>query len=451
MLRFILILSLYTFACSSVNATPDFLAPINEQKIQKLLNNWRASSGIPGATLSIYTPSQQKLFTFSSGTTQKYGGTSINKNTLFQAGSITKSFTSVIILKLESEGKLNINDPITRYLPQYPQWSNVTIRQLLNHTSGIANYTSTGQFNSIRKATPKATFTPAELVRMAGSRRLFPPGKGWKYSNTNYVLAGMIIEKVTGTPINQVMNNYIHNDRTVNLPNTFYFTEQYPSAYLARMAHGYNAENVDVTQHDMSWASTAGAIVTTSEDLLTWWYDLLQGKILSEIQLQKMLSLVCEGRTPDCRSGEPIRHIRSGEVGYGYGLGIIQVSSGSSSIGPVWWHNGTTAGYRAAVMWFPQSDVYLSLTINQGPGYLLKPTIPIIRNVMAVILNQNSSPFSQAVKTKVKKAKRTAHHIIQPTKKAKPKVNKGGRKTKHVVNHTKNTKAKKSRANAKKI
>jgi D-alanyl-D-alanine carboxypeptidase len=420
MLRLLMIACLFTLTSTSVQATPDLVPPVNDQKIQKILNNWRASSGIPGAALSIYTPNHDEPLTFASGTTQAHGVVPITKKTLFQAGSITKSFTSMIILKLEAEGKLNINDPITRYLPQYPQWNTVTIRQLLNHTSGIPNYTNTGQFNKIRKETPKAGFTPAQLVSMAGSRKLFSPGKGWKYSNTNYVLAGMIIEKVTGSSAHEIMDHYIHSAASVNLLNTYYFTGQYPEAYLSRMAHGYNGNGEDVTYNDMSWASTAGAIVTTSEDLLSWWYDLLQGKILPQTQLQKMLSLVCEGRTADCVSGQPIPHIKNGEVGYGYGLGIIQMSSGSSSIGPVWWHNGTTAGYRAIVMWFPKSDIYMALTINQGAGYLLKPTIPIIRNVMGVLLADNKPSFTQAVSTRVKTVThRVTHRVHRHSKKPK--------------------------------
>jgi D-alanyl-D-alanine carboxypeptidase len=415
--RLLFIFSVSVLTWTSAYATPDLVPPVNEQKIQKLLDHWRASSGIPGAALSIYTPNHEQPLTFSSGTSQSHGGTAINKKTLFQAGSITKSFTSMIILKLESEGKLNINDPITRYLPQYPHWNNVTIRQLLNHTSGIPNYTNTGRFNQIRKATPLAGFTPTQLVSMAGSRMLFSPGKGWKYSNTNYVLAGMIIEKVTGAPVNSIMNEYIHNSTAIDLLNTFYFTEKYPGSYLSRMAHGYNGNGEDVTSHDMSWASTAGAIVTTSEDLLAWWYDLLQGKILPKAQLEKMLSLVCEGRTSNCRSGQPIPHLKNGEAGYGYGLGIIEMSSGSSTIGPVWWHNGTTAGYRAIVMWFPNSDIYMALTINQGAGYLLKPTIPIVRNVLAVLLSDTKPTFAHAVRTRVKTVTRTVTRIVHRHKK----------------------------------
>lgn len=418
MLKTLLSLSVLLLTSSFAYATPDLLPPVNGKKIQKLLDHWRASSGIPGAALSIYTPNHDEPLTYSSGTSLLHGGAPINNKTLFQAGSITKSFTAMVILKLEAEGKLNIDDPITRYLPQYPQWHNVTIRQLLNHTSGISNYTSTALFNKIRKETPQAGFTPEQLVKMAGSRMLFEPGQGWKYSNTNYILAGMIIERVTGSSTHDIMNQFLRTSDKVNLFNTHFFSGLYPSSTIAQMAHGYNSTGKDVTYDNMSWASTAGAIVTTSEDLLSWWYDLLQGKILPQSALHKMLTLVCEGRTTSCRAGTPMQHLRDGQSGYGYGLGIIQMSSGSSAIGPVWWHNGTTAGYRAIVMWFPKSDIYMALTINQGPGYLLKPTLPLVRNVVAVLLTDANPTFVSAVKHKVKKF---SHSVKRKKKKKKKK------------------------------
>lgn len=439
-LRLAMILICYSLSISTAFAIPDFVPPVNEQKIQKLLNNWRASSGIPGAALSIYTPNHPEPMTFASGTSQFHGGNSISKNTLFQAGSITKSFTSMIILKLEAQGKLSIDDPITKYLPQYPQWDNVTIRQLLNHTSGIPNYTNTARFNQIRKDTPQQGFTPDQLVKMAGSHRLFAPGKGWKYSNTNYVLAGMIIEKVSGTPLNQIMHQYLHNNPQMNLMNTYYYTGLYPDSYLSRMAHGYTSAGKDVTTQDISWAHAAGAIVTTSEDLLAWWYDLMTGSILPQPQLQEMMSLVCEGRTPGCRSGEPISHLRSGDIGYGYGLGIIETSSGSNAIGPVWWHNGTTAGYRAIVMWFPKSDIYVSLTINQGAGYLLKPTIPLVRNLMSVLMYDANPSLAQSINTRVKnrakKIKSKVQHLAHRHKKPRKNQIATKKKPAHVVQST---------------
>jgi D-alanyl-D-alanine carboxypeptidase len=408
-MRYLLLFVLIFFNfCVYADNTND--TNIKQQQIQKILSDWRARAAIPGAVLSIYLPDHQFPLNFSSGTTVYGSGGELGNNTLFQAGSITKSFTSTIILQLESEGKLNIDDPITKYLPQYPQWQNITIRQLLNHTSGIFNYTEAGAFNQIRTTQPRAEFTPELIVRIASQHsNYFPPGRGWKYSNTNYVLAGMIIQKVTGQPIDQFMNQCLHSNLHLNLPNTYYLSGIYTNNTVARMAHGYSCSGADVTSDNMSWANTAGAIVTTSQDLLTWWRGLFKGNILPEQQMSEMMSLVCESSSISCRVGEPISHLSDGEIGKGYGLGIIQSSYGSERMGTVWWHNGSTRGYKAVVMWFPKSDIFLALTINRDPGYLLKPDLPIIRNVMDVLIPNAEWHLAHP--------KPTHHFLPQKTKK----------------------------------
>lgn len=402
------LLCISTPVLAQVNPNP----PIYQHEIQQILSNWRARSGIPGAALSIYLPDHTYPITISSGSTQYRGGESIDSNTLFQAGSITKSFTSMIILELESEGKLNINDPITDYLPQYPRWQGVTIRELLNHTSGIFNYTEAGQFNLIRKDNPEQGFTPEQLVQLAAEHRdYFYPGQGWKYSNTNYVLAGMIIQKITGEPAATVMNDYLRSNTHLDLLNTYYLSGIYPGGFLSRMAHGYNSQGHDVTYDNMSWAYTAGAIVTTTQDLLTWWHDLFQGHILPQDQLNQMMSLVCEASSPECRSGQNIPPLQDGMVGHGYGLGVIGTSYGVENLGPVWWHNGSTAGYKAIVMWFPKSDVYVALTINRDPGYLLRPDLPVIREVMDVLTPDAEWHLAHARPRVEISKKRYVHHI----------------------------------------
>ncbi len=380
--RVILLLFLTVNAQAGTN-----LDHLQQVQIQKSLDHWRARAGIPSATLSILLPSNSRPITFTSGTTAYVKGERPKTDTLFQAGSITKSFTSTIILRLEAEGKLKIDDPITNYLPQYPRWHNVTIRELLNHTSGIFNYTEAGAFNSTHKHQPQKNYTPEEIVGIASQHRnYFPPGHGWKYSNTNYVLAGMIIQKVMREPIEIVMNHYLHGSSKLNLAHTFYLARMYTTAFISKMAHGYSSDGHDVTADNMSWANTAGAIVTTSEDLLTWWHGLFKNNILPPQQLAEMMNLVCEGSSQSCRPGKYMPHLSGNSVGKGYGLGIIQSAYGSSRIGTVWWHNGSTKGYKAIVMWYPKSNIYMALEINRDPGYLLKPNLPTIQHILNVLL-----------------------------------------------------------------
>jgi D-alanyl-D-alanine carboxypeptidase len=247
----------------------------------------------------------------------------------------------------------------------------------------------------IRKKNPQAVFTPEEIVRLASQHRnYFPPGHGWKYSNTNYVLAGMIIQKVMKQPVEVVMNHYLHGGSKLNLANTFYLARMYTAGFIARMAHGYSSDGHDVTRNNMSWANTAGAIVTTSEDLLTWWHGLFRNNILPPQEMAQMMSLVCEGTSKSCVPGEHIPHLYDDEVGKGYGLGIIQSAYGSSKIGTVWWHNGSTKGYKAIVMWYPKSNIYMSLIINRDPGYLLKPNLPAIRRILNILMSDTGGTLT---------------------------------------------------------
>lgn len=391
---------------------------VQARQIQLLLDNWRARSGIPGATLSIYLPDKNFPMTYVSGRTTISGQERIGEDSLFQAGSITKSFTATIILQLEALGKLHLDDPITEYLPQFPQWQNITIRQLLNHTSGIFNYTETGTFHQIRKLNPEAEFTPEQIIHMASAHHsYFAPGRGWKYSNTNYVLAGMIIETVTGKPIADVMDEYLHGGMRVNLINTYYLPRFYPAQVMAHMAHGYSGQGIDVTTDNMSWAGSAGAIVTTTQDLLNWWRALFEGSLLPDAQLKEMMDLVCTGHAPGCKPGEPIAHLQAHDANKGYGLGVAQTAFGSERIGTVWWHNGSTAGYKAIVMWFPQNKIYLALTINRDPGYLLKPDLPIFRGILNALIPaaqwsiQHSHPKHKPLNTVRKKVKQLQQNI----------------------------------------
>ena len=324
----------------------------------------------------------------------------------------------MIILQLVAQGKISLDDTITKYLPQYTRWHNVTVRELLNHTSGIFDYTKTARFQKIRKDNPKAQITPEQMVLMAGMQpNYFPPGRGWKYSNTNYVLAGMIIEKVTHQSASAIINYYLREMQDLKLPNTFYLPGRYAPSAIIRMAHGYDMDGVDVTANNMSWAYTAGALVFTTNDLITWWQSLFQGRILPNKQLAQMMSLVCEhtSKKNDCIAGQPAPHLEAWQIDTRYGLGITQLASGSSEIGTIWWHNGSTQGYKAIVMWLPKHNIYMSLMIDRDPGYLLTPKLPIIRNILHILLtgNYNYIPTTVAIHHVRHHQPKQRHHKIK--------------------------------------
>ncbi|MEX0135212.1 beta-lactamase family protein [Bacillus nitratireducens] len=250
----------------------------------------------------------------------------------FRIGSVTKTFTATVVLQLAGENRLNLDDSIEKWLPGVIQGNGyddkqITIRQLLNHTSGIAEYTRSKDFNLMDT---KKSYTAEELVKMGISLSPdFAPGKGWSYSNTGYVLLGILIEKVTGNSYAEEIENRIIEP--LELSNTFLpgNSNVIPGTKHAR---GYfqpdgASEPKDVTYYNPSMGSSAGDMISTADDLNKFFSYLLGGKLLKEQQLKQMLTTVSTGEA---------------ELGR-YGLGIYETKlpNGVS----IWGHGGSIPGF----------------------------------------------------------------------------------------------------------
>ncbi|MGG2091541.1 serine hydrolase domain-containing protein [Bacillus sp. S13(2024)] len=250
----------------------------------------------------------------------------------FRIGSVTKTFTATVVLQLAGENRLNLDDSIEKWLPGVIQGNGyddkqITIRQLLNHTSGIAEYTRSKDFNMMDT---KKSYTAEGLVKMGISMPPdFAPGKSWSYSNTGYVLLGILIEKVTGNSYAEEIENRIIEP--LELSDTFLpgNSSVIPGTKHAR---GYiqldgASEPKDVTYYNPSMGSSAGDMISTADDLNKFFSSLLGGKLLKEQQLKQMLTTVPTGRT---------------EID-GYGLGIYETKlpNGVS----IWGHGGGIPGF----------------------------------------------------------------------------------------------------------
>ena len=329
--------------------------------IQKIIDDHRLKYQIPGIEVSISCPGENLPRDFVSGTTTINGESPLKADNLFQIGSETKSFTATILLQLEGQGLLSIEDPVSKWLPQLlPAWKNTTIKQLLNHTSGLFNYTESEDFLAIvQNSGFTIQFTPDELVNFAANKPpYFEPGHGWHYSNTNYVLAGMVNSAVTGNTVEQEMNHRLFEP--LHLSNTYYLSRAYDDDILLRMAHGYMTESnetpIDTTQFNISWADSAGAIISTSHDTAIWLRKLLFAKSLLPYQQRKeLMSLV------DIENGQPLPR-SSQKNGYGLAIGHGFDASGHE----YWVHGGNTPGYDANMAWLSCQDVVLTTIINRN-------------------------------------------------------------------------------------
>ena len=250
----------------------------------------------------------------------------------FRIGSVTKTFTATVVLQLAGENRLNLDDSIEKWLPGVIQGNGydakqITVRQMLNHTSGIAEYSKSKEADFTN---PKRMYTAEELVKIGLSAPPdFAPGTGWSYSNTGYVLLGMLIEKVTGNSYAEEIENRIIEP--LELSNTFLpgNSSVIPGTNHAR---GYvqpdgASELKDVTYYNPSAGSSAGDMISTADDLNKFFSYLLGGKLLKEQQLKQMLTTVPTGIA---------------EIGR-YGLGIYETKlpNGVS----IWGHSGGIPGF----------------------------------------------------------------------------------------------------------
>jgi D-alanyl-D-alanine carboxypeptidase len=291
-------------------------------------------------------------------------------DSLWQIGSNTKAFTTTIVLQLEAEGKLSIGQTVGRWLPQYPAWKHVTIRRLLNMTSGIPTYDSVPNMLRDYAKNPRRDFTIAQLIAYVypGNAHAPPPTTGWNYSNTNYLLAELIIERASkDTYTDQLDRRLLRSN--IGLASSFYAGERYPPALVRRTIPGYlftRADDAalaplfgkDVRDFSVSWLRAAGGIVSTPEDLTRWARALYAGPMLSPKQRAELLGIV------SLKTGKPIAKTSLQDPG-GFGLGVGQTTT--TQMGTVWSYEGSTFGYRVLHFYFPLQDAAIAFGLNSHP------------------------------------------------------------------------------------
>lgn len=271
-------------------------------------------------------------------------------DTKFRIGSLTKAFTSMLVLQLVQQGKLKLDGEITDYLPEYPkkQGSKVSIHQLLTHTSGIPDY---GEFPNYRDLS-RNPFTPESLIRLfADSALRFEPGSKFSYSNSGYFLLGMIIERVTGKPYEQVLHENILNP--LKMMNSGYDRQD---TILKKRARGYEKKAslyVNAPYLDMSLPYSAGSLFSTVEDLYLWDQALYSDTLLPK-------------QTRDCMFRAYIPAYGKG-YGYGWVIGNDAVGNSNDSV-MVIEHGGTISGFSALISRIPSGRHLIVLLSNSRPA-----------------------------------------------------------------------------------
>ncbi|WP_018352671.1 serine hydrolase domain-containing protein [Longispora albida] len=353
----------------------DGTAARKRPELQKAMQDI-AASGFTGVQLRVRD--QRGEWAGSAGVRELGGTARPSVNGRFRVGSVTKTFTATVVLQLVAEGRIGLDTPVAGLLPEFALDRRITVRMLLQHTSGIFNFT--GEYLPDGTVVPGIvsagkewvstrfrTYTDEELVRFALSHQpRFEPGASWSYSNTNYVLAKLLIERVSGRSYATETHRRIIQPlglRGTFVPGTS--TEipgQHAHAYYSYEENG-EQKTVDVSSQNPSWISAAGDMISTTEDLGTFVSALMRGRLLP-------LSLVAEMRTPD-----PV-------AGYGYGLFVLDGVTPSPFPQPsckvtLVTHNGGVQGYGTLMYSTPDGRRTLTASLTyvdnasgsmQGPG-----------------------------------------------------------------------------------
>ena len=282
--------------------------------------------GVTGAEAAVQDGHRTRVTR--SGTGDLATGKPFPRNGSFRAGSVTKTFVATVVLQLSAEGRVRLDAPVEQYLPGLLPDRRITVRHLLQHTSGLYNYTR--DFAGVDPETLRHRGAdPAELVAMALKHPpLFAPGTRWSYSNTNYIVAGMIAERFTGHALGDEITRRIA--RPLGLRDT-YLPRRSDERLPAPHAVGYTpigGKLVDFSDFDATIAWAAGGLVSTPEDLDRFYGALLGGRLLRPAELAEMRRTV-----PADEIGVP---------GARYGLGLASLTL---SCGDFWGHEGGVTGF----------------------------------------------------------------------------------------------------------
>lgn len=315
-------------------------------RIDSVVNAQLTQSGAPAASVAV-SRGGELLMARGFGYQNLETGTLASAETIFRIGSITKQFTAALIMQLVEQGRIGLDDELTKYLPDYPtQGNRVTIRHLLTHTSGIKSYTGLGP--KFWAESSRLDLSDEQMLALFKDQPFdFKPGERYLYNNSAFYLLGMIAAKVSGTPYPDLLKQRLLDP--LGLASTSYCDDRAilphrASGYEVRLGKPYNSVPLS-----LNVPGAAGAMCSTVLDLLAWQRALNAGKAVTAASLTQM-------RTPAT--------LNDGKAtSYGFGLGIGSLE-GHRSVS----HSGGINGFASWLGYFPDDDVTVAVLTNSGSG-----------------------------------------------------------------------------------
>jgi D-alanyl-D-alanine carboxypeptidase len=322
-----------------------------EDRLQRVLDNQRRAFGIPGLGAAVLFADGTR-WSGGSGSAQLEGSREASGDTPFVVGSVSKTFVAATIMQLAEEGVLGLDDRLSRWLPDYPRAAQITLRQLLMHTSGEFNYFEHPTYNRRVFGEPAHEWTPDEILTTFRAAPYFAPGTGYHYSNTGFVILGLVVEAATGNSLGDEYRQRFFEP--LDMADTFFQGDGPPpsraaSGYLVgqggpRLISDGTDYRPTTSAATVAWA--AGAVVASASDLATWADALYGGGLLEPESLAQMTDF----------TANPY-------AGGAYGLGTrTRIISGRRVIG----HTGSLRGFAASMWHFPHEGITVVVLSNRG-------------------------------------------------------------------------------------
>ena len=355
-----------------------------KKELQAKLDEWHKAGKFPGATIGIALPNGES-FGLAVGYSNRDTKTPMRADDRMLAGSVGKTVAAATALQLVKEGRIGLDDKVEKYLgreawfSRLPNAKDITVRQLMNHTSGLVRYEFKDEFTKFLTANPMKVWTPEErLAYLLDEKPPFEAGKGWDYSDTNYIVLGMIIEKVTGRKF------YDEANRRVIKPLKLKDTIPQEGPVIKGVVQGYAGagnpfggkdamiENGKfVINPQLEW--TGGGYASTAHDLARWAKMMYEGKAYDPSLL------------PDVLNGVAAPMLGR-ETKYGLGVIIRQTQAGTS-----YGHSGFFPGYLTDIMYFPEKRFAVAVQVNTSVGKDLGKPLGRVLVEMAGVIAGNSA------------------------------------------------------------
>ncbi|MBC7229600.1 MAG: beta-lactamase family protein [Actinobacteria bacterium] len=334
-----------SLSCGDKQAAEPSFDEATQQQIEKIITDAMAAENIPGVIAGVWVDGRG-TWTGALGTADTATGEAMQVDKTVRIASNTKTYTATLILQLAGEGKLSLDDPLSKYVTGIPNGDRITVRQLLDMTSGIYSYSEDEEFGRVFDSEPLKVWTAQEIMDIVLRHEPdFEPGAGWHYSDTNYYLLGMIAEQITGTPVEEEIKRGIL-DR-LGLKQTWFPTGpdmpgDYAHGYMPAADYETSKALVEMTRIDPSAPWTGGAMISSLEDLKTYVRALADGSLLTPEMQEERLRMV---QVPD---------------------NVLQYGLGIASVFGFLGHTGAINGFNSVIFHNPDLKATIVVITNKS-------------------------------------------------------------------------------------